>query len=268
MPAASPMPRFSWDMQEGWRGKRVFAVTCQHGQRVLDRISDVRAFLNKHNHCNPDWEPWVQRPSETDTEHCERLKETFRFSKAGTAFEGFPDTHLLATPKVKKQQDGSKAPPAAAVPSKRRSPASHSAPPAKRELASPDGSNAAGSAEPAKRKPRCPDSNNAAGSVKLPKGKPTCPDSSKPIASAKPAKKVSQKPAAAAQQNKASKWAEKLQKAEAPQPADSGRPEKAAQKSLAVPSWDKLPAEDISAQLHQAAEEFEVKKTAYSMSIE
>ena len=243
------MSRFSWHMQEGWRGKRVFAVTCQHGQRVLDRISEVRGFLSKHNQCNPDWEPWVQRPSETDTEHCERLKETFPFSKAGTAFEGFPETHPSAFPKAEKQQDGSKAPPAAGVPSKRRSPASHSAPPAKRKPSSPSGSNAAGSAEPAKRKPRCP-------------------DSSKPATTAKPAKKVSQKPAAAAQQNNALKWAEKLQKPEAPQPMDSGRPEKAAQKSLAVPSWDKLPAEDISAQLHQAAEEFEVKKTAYSMSIE
>jgi hypothetical protein len=262
------MSLFSWHMQEDWRGKRVFAMTCQHGQRVLDRISEVRGFLSKHNQCNPDWEPWVQRPSETDREHCERLKETFPFSKAGTAFEGFPDIHPSATPKAKKQQDGSKAPPAAAVPSKRRSPVSHSAPPAKRKPTSPNCSNAAGSDEPAKRKSRCPDSSDAAGSVKLPKGKPSCPDSSKPTTSAKPAKKVSQKPAAASQQNKASKWAEKLQKVEAPQPADSGRPEKAAQKSLAVASWDKLPAEDISVQLHQAAEEFEVKKTGYSMSIE
>jgi hypothetical protein len=261
------MSLFSWHMQEDWRGKRLFAVTCQHGQRVLDRISEVREFLSKHHQCNLDWEPWVKRPSETDTEHCERLKETFPFSKAGTAFEGYPDTHLSATPKAQKQQDGSKAPPAAAVPSKRRSPVSHSAPPAKRKPSSPNGSNAAGSDEPAKRKARCPESRDAAGSVKLPSGKPS-PDSSKPATNAKPAKKVSQKPAAAAQQNKASKWAEKLLKAEAPQPADSGRPEKAAQKSLAVASWDKLPAEDISVQLQQAAEDFEVKKTGYSLSIE
>ena len=40
----------------------------------------------------------MQRPSETDAEHAERLKETFCFTKSNTAFVGFPETLPSASP--------------------------------------------------------------------------------------------------------------------------------------------------------------------------
>ena len=40
----------------------------------------------------------MQLPSETDTQHAERVKETFWFPKTGIAFAGFPETLLCAPP--------------------------------------------------------------------------------------------------------------------------------------------------------------------------
>ena len=86
-------------MQEGYKGRRTFTVTCQHGTTTLDRLIRVRAFLGKHGQCNPAWEPLLQQPSETDDEHYERIQHPFWFPKAGTAFVGFPDTYPAASSK-------------------------------------------------------------------------------------------------------------------------------------------------------------------------
>ncbi len=77
-------------IQVGSKGGRTFIVTCQHGTRSLDRIPGVRQYLSRHAECNAAWEPYLQRPSETDAEHAERLKETFCFLKNFTAFANFP----------------------------------------------------------------------------------------------------------------------------------------------------------------------------------
>ena len=88
-------------MQEGWKGRRTFIVTCQHGTRTLDRNPEVRHYLSRHGQCNAAWEPYMQQPSETDAEHVERLKETFCFPRHGTAFTDYPTLLPTTTPKGK-----------------------------------------------------------------------------------------------------------------------------------------------------------------------
>ena len=85
-------------MQAGSRGGRTFIVTCQHGTRTHDRISEVRRYFSRHVQCNAAWEPYTQRPSETDVEHAERLKKTFCFLRHGAVFVGFPEPVPYASP--------------------------------------------------------------------------------------------------------------------------------------------------------------------------
>ena len=138
---------------------------------------------------------------------------------------------------------------------KRKLPASSAAQPANRKRQSPapprpsDGAEAAcAAAQPAKRKRQSPAHLRPSDGVKA-------------ASAAKPARQGSQKRPAAAQQDKVQQWAKQLEKAAAPSAA-------APKQRSAAPSWDSLTADDIRGRLQGAADEFEAKKSGFSISLE
>ncbi len=162
---------------------------------------------------------------------------------------------------------------------KRKLPASSAAQPANRKRQSPapprpsDGAEAAcAAAQPARHKPPVPlrpnDGAKPAGAAAQPaKRKRQSPahlrpsDGVKAASAAKPARQGSQKRPAAAQQDKVQQWAKQLEKAAAPSAA-------APKQRSAAPSWDSLTADDIRGRLQGAADEFEAKKSGFSISLE
>lgn len=63
------------------RLKSMYAVSCQHGERRLDRVARVQSFLGAHAGCNPAWAPLARQPRESEAGHAARLSPLFPFAR-------------------------------------------------------------------------------------------------------------------------------------------------------------------------------------------